>query len=82
MTIDLTERPTRDSANLDPLSDHRAWGSGFGTFPLTVELPRGRNYTTSVQLAVLLSPARGADPTRLTVKLPPTDLQDAQSRRP
>jgi hypothetical protein len=79
VTIDLSTPPTRASANLPPLSEHRVWGTGFNTFPLSVNLPGGRRYAASAQLAVLLSPARTANPTRLTIKLPPGDLQEAQS---
>lgn len=79
VTIDLTTRPTRASVPVAPSSDHRTWGTGFGTFPVTVELPRGRSYTAVGRLAVLLSPSPGADPTRLTIKLPSADLPEAHT---
>ena len=79
VTIDLTSPPTRATAGFSALSDHRAWANAGAPFPLRVLLPHQRAYATVAQLAVLLSPAPGGDPTRLTVKLPPTDLEGAHA---
>ncbi len=61
------------------MSDYRAWATANDSFPLTVDLPGGRSFNTQAQLAVLLCPRPTLNPTRLTVKLPPTDLEGAQS---
>ncbi len=79
VTIDLTSPPTRATAGFSPLSDHRAWASAGAPFQATVQLPRGRAYVAVAQLAVLLSPVQGGNPTRLTVKLPSTDLEGART---
>lgn len=77
VAIDLTSPPTRATAGFSPTSDHRAWASAAGSFPLTVLLPDGRGYATVARLAVLLGSAPGGNPDRLTVKLPTTDLEGA-----
>ena len=79
VVIDLTSRPTRGSARFSPSSDHRAWASARASFPVTVQLPRRRTFTADAVLAVLLTATPGGDPTRLTVKLPATDLEGAHA---
>src|SRR5439155_5331881 len=80
VTIDLRSPPTRAMAEFSPQSDHRAWASAGATVPLRVLLPHERTYAATAQLAVLLSTALGGNPTRLTVKLPPTDLEGAHAK--
>jgi hypothetical protein len=79
VTIDLTSPPTRASVEIPPSSDHRAWASAGGDFALTVLLPGGRAYSAVARLAVALSTVRGGEPTRLTIKLPPADLDGASA---
>ena len=77
VTIDLTSPPTRATAGFSPDSDHRAWASAAGSFALTVLLPGAGAYATVARLAVLVSSAPSRNPSRLTVKLPATDLEGA-----
>ena len=74
--VNLTRPPTRAEAELAAGSDSRAWTNARRQpFLVSVALPGGRSFVTRAVLAVLLSPAPDADPTRLTVKLPATDLE-------
>jgi hypothetical protein len=46
-------------------------------FDLTIALPGGRVYHARAEMAVMLSSARAGDPDRLTVQLPPANLETA-----
>jgi hypothetical protein len=75
VTIDLTSRPTRGDANLADGSDSRIW-----TIPpsrplrVSVLLPGRRTFSTEAELVALLCSDLGQNPSRLTVKLPESDL--------
>ena len=76
VAIDLTRPPTRSEVGLAEGSDSRIWmDEQRRPFHLSLELPGGRAFATEAVLAVLLSAKPGGDPTRLTVKLPPTNLE-------
>jgi hypothetical protein len=80
VTIDLTTPPTRADAGLADDSDSRVWANlQWHPFRVSLALPGGRTFSTEAVLAVLLSPETGGSPTRLTVKLPATDLDGARS---
>jgi hypothetical protein len=79
VTIDLTSPPTRANAGFSAASDHRAWERAGAPFELTVRLPHGRTYAATARLAVMRSTTPGSDPTRLSVKLPTTDLAGAKA---
>jgi hypothetical protein len=79
VTIDLTSPPTRANAGFSADSDHRAWERTAAPFELTVRLPHSRTYAATARLAVLRSTAPGSDPTRLSVKLPTTELAGAKA---
>ena len=74
-TIDLTRSPSRDSAELVDASDSRVWmNRDHRPVDVTVSLPHGRAYRARAELVVMLSSAAGEAPDRLTVRLPPADL--------
>ena len=76
--IDLTAAPTRESVGLAPGTGSRVWmNRGRTPFDLTVALPGGRAYHARAEIAVMLSSDRADDPDRLTVQLPPADLDTA-----
>src|SRR5262249_30205610 len=75
LTLDLTTRPTRGEAGLAAGSASRVWTNlQRRAFPVSVSLPDGSTFSSEAVLAVLLSPETNESPTRLTVKLPATDL--------
>jgi len=79
--IDLRSAPSRPAADFPVGADSRIWMNPRRTpFDLTVQLPQKREYHARAELAVMLSSARGGDPDRLTVQLPPESL-DATARR-
>jgi hypothetical protein len=81
VTIDLTTPPKRANAGLADESDSRVWTNlQRRPFRVSVLLPGGRTFSTEAVLAVLLSPEPDGNPTRLTVKLPATDLDGALSK--
>jgi len=80
VTIDLTMPPTRADVGLADASESRVWTNlQRRPFRVSVSLSGGRTFSTEAVLAVLLSPEPDGNPTRLTVKLPATDLAGAQS---
>jgi hypothetical protein len=79
--IDLRSGPSRQSADFPVGADSQVWMNPRRTpFDLTVKLPQERDYQVRAELAVKLSSARGGNPDRLTVQLPPESL-DATVRR-
>ena len=79
VTLDLKTRMARPDAGFADGADGRIWGNpGRRPFHLSVSLPGGRAFSTDAVLAVLSSPEPGGNPTRLTVKLPATDLAGAR----
>jgi hypothetical protein len=79
--IDIRSAPSRQAADFPVGADSRIWMNPRRTpFDLTVQLPYGREYHAQAELAVILSSARGGNPDRLTVQLPPESL-DATARR-
>jgi hypothetical protein len=78
--IDLTSPPSRDAAGMADGSSDRIWAQPQRQlFQLVVTLPHGRALRSEAALAVLLSPNPDANPTRLIVKLPATDLEGART---
>jgi hypothetical protein len=78
--IDLRHPPTRATAGLSAESDNRIWTRPrSATFSVTVLLPQGRSLATDVSSAVLMSTTPGGDPSDLSLKLPPMDIEGAQS---
>ncbi|HEX8157789.1 MAG TPA: hypothetical protein VF526_10435, partial [Solirubrobacteraceae bacterium] len=74
--VGLTSAPTRDAANG---SDSRIWMDPLRRpFDLTVELPAGRTFRARAEKTAMLARARGGDPTRLTIQLPPGDAETTQ----
>jgi hypothetical protein len=74
--IDLTTPRTREHAALAGAGESRVWTNlERRPFRVSVSLPDGRTFSTEAVLAVLLRPEPDQHPTRLTVKLPTTDLQ-------
>jgi len=79
-TIDLTTPPTRADAGLANGSGSRVWTNPQRRpFRVSITLPAGRTLSTEAVLAVLMSPEPDGNPTRLTVKLPATDLDGVRS---
>ena len=77
VTIDLTTRASA-GAGLAAAGESDIWTNlERRPFRLSVRLPNGRAFSTEAVLAVLLRPAPDQKPTRLTVKLPATDLEGA-----
>jgi len=73
--IDLSRPPTRESAGFAAGARSRIWmNPGREPVDLAVNLPDGRAYHARAAMAAMLSPAGTGDPDRLTVQLPPTDL--------
>ncbi len=73
--IDLSSASSRQSADFPVGADSQVWMNPRRTpFDLTVKLPQGREYHAQAELAVKLSSARGGNPDRLTVQLPPESL--------
>jgi hypothetical protein len=78
--IDLTAPPSRDAVGMAAASSDRVWAQQHRQpFQLNVLLPDGRAFRSETTLAVLLSPDPDANPTRLIVKLPATDLEGARA---
>jgi hypothetical protein len=78
--IDLTAPPSRDAVGMTEGSSDRIWAQPHRQlFQLVVTLPNGRAFRSEATLAVLLSPNPDANPTRLIVKLPATDLEGARA---
>jgi hypothetical protein len=78
--IDLTAPPSRDAVGMVEASHTRVWANPKRqSFQITVLLAGGRSFRSQATLAVLQSPDADADPTRLIVKLPATDLKGARS---
>jgi hypothetical protein len=78
VTVDLTTPPTRAGAGLAAPSDTAVWSNPQRRpFRVSVSLPGGRAFSTEAVLAVLSSSEPDGNPTRLTVKLPATDLEGA-----
>src|SRR5262249_6968190 len=78
--IDLTAPPSRDAVGMPEASSDRIWAQRHRQpFHLTVLLPNGRAFRSESTLAVMLSPDPDANPTRLIVKLPATDLEGARA---
>jgi hypothetical protein len=78
VSIDLTAPPTRTAAGFGDSGDTRSWTNlERRPFHVSVSLPDGSTFATEAVLAVLFSPQPGGNPTRLTVKLPETDLDGA-----
>lgn len=76
--IPLTSPPSRQFL---AGADSRVWMNPRRTpFDLRVMLPEGREYHARAELAVMLSSARGGNPDRLTVQLPPESLEDTTRR--
>jgi hypothetical protein len=76
VTIDLATPPTRSEAGLAEASDSRIWmNEQRRPFHLSVTLPDGHAFATEAVLAALLTSEPGGSPTRLTAKLPPTNLE-------
>jgi hypothetical protein len=73
VTIDLRSPPTRSAAGT------QTWASTATPFPLRVLLPRERTFTTAARLVVLVGAPGDDDTSRLTVKLPSTDLAGARA---
>jgi hypothetical protein len=79
VTIDLTAAPTREDAGFAPTGDSRIWTNlQRRPFRVSIALPGERRFLTEAVLVVLFSPEPGGNPSRLTVKLPPTDLEGAR----
>jgi hypothetical protein len=73
--IDLASAPTRESAGFAAGAGSRVWmNPRRAPFAIDVTLPGGRAYHAQAEMAVMLSSARGGNPDRLTVQLPPTGL--------
>jgi hypothetical protein len=78
--IDLTAPPSRDAVGMVETSHIRVWANPKRqSFQITVMLAGGRAFRSEATLAVLQSPNADADPTRLIVKLPATDLKGARA---
>jgi hypothetical protein len=78
VTIDLTTPRTSAGAGLGAAGESDIWTNlERRPFRVSVRLPDGRAFSTEAVLAVLLRPAPDQNPTRLTVKLPATDLEGA-----
>jgi hypothetical protein len=77
--IDLTTPPTRAGAALAAASDSAVWmNPQRRPFRVSVSLPDASAFSTEALLAVLSSSEPDGNPTRLTVKLPTTDLDGAR----
>src|SRR5207248_675880 len=80
--------PSRRPLRLDLLREFERRPGGAGVrawsnprhqpFPVDVRLPRNRYYRGQAQLVKLYRPEHASSPTRLTVKLPATDLRTAE----
>jgi hypothetical protein len=69
--VDLRTAPT----------EGRIWGDlQRRPFTISVLLPGQRTFSTDTVLAVLLGAAADGAPSRLSIKLPPSDLTDAKRR--
>jgi hypothetical protein len=78
--IDLTAPPSRDGVGMPEATSDRVWANPHRhAFRITVLLPGGRAFRSDATLAVLLSPELDANPTRLIVKRPATDLEGARA---
>jgi hypothetical protein len=80
LEIDLTAPPSRDAVGMAEASHARVWANPKRpSFQITVMLAGGRAFRSEATLAVLQSPDQDANPTRLIVKLPATDLKGARA---
>jgi hypothetical protein len=71
----------RQSPCLGDGATARSWANArHRPFPVEVLLPAGRRYRDEAQLVKLYTPERIPDPTRVTVKLPATDLGLAEQK--
>ena len=78
-TIDLMVPPSRDAVGMADGTSERVWANPHRhPFRVTVLLRDGRTFTSEATLAVVLSSDVDANPTRLIVKRPPTDLAGAR----
>jgi hypothetical protein len=78
--IDLTTLPSRDAVGMVEASHTQVWANPKRQFfQITVMLAGGRAFRSEATLAVVQSPGADADPTRLIVKLPATDLKGTRS---
>jgi hypothetical protein len=78
--IDLTAPPSRDAVAMAEASSDRIWAQPHRQpFQVTLILPGGRAFRSESTLTVLLSPDPEANPTRLIVKTPATDLEGARA---
>jgi hypothetical protein len=78
-TIDLAAPPTRASAGFEDGAGSRVWmHANRRPLDVTVALPAGRAFRAPAEMAVMLNSARGGDPDRLTVQLPPTGLDETE----
>jgi hypothetical protein len=74
-SIDLTSRPSRESAGFDADADSRVWmNPNRRPFDLRVLLPGGRVYRARAAEAVMLSSTPAGDPDRLMVQPPAAGL--------
>jgi hypothetical protein len=81
-SIDLTSRPTRESAGFDADADSRVWmNPNRRPFDLRVLLPGGRVYRTRAAEAVILSSTPAGDPDRLMVQPPAAGLDADATQR-
>jgi len=74
--LGLATAPTRDAT---AGGDSRIWMDGLRRpFDVTVDLPAGRTFHAQAETTAMLACARGGDPTRLTIQLPPGDAESTQ----
>ncbi|HEX8160086.1 MAG TPA: hypothetical protein VF526_22115, partial [Solirubrobacteraceae bacterium] len=76
VAVDLTTAPAREAT---AGSDSRIWMDALRRpLDVTVDLPAGRTFRARAEKTVMLASARGGDPTRLTIQLPPRDAEATQ----
>jgi hypothetical protein len=74
--LGLVTPPTREAV---AGSDSRIWmDRRRRPFDVTVDLPGGRTFHAPAEKTAMLASARGGDPTRLTIQLPPGDAEATQ----
>jgi hypothetical protein len=79
LTVDLTTPSAAANAGLAAPNSSRVWTNlERRPFHVSVSLPGVRTFSTEAVLAVLLSLDPDGKPTRLTMKLPATDLEGAR----
>ena len=78
--VDLTRVPTRKTVAFEDQIDRRIWmNRNRKPFAMMVLLPNNRAYRGLTEMAIMLSSARGADPDRLELRLPPSGLDSTET---